>query len=167
MTGNPASFRHNVERWIRAALAGSDDAIGRWDLDDTLSGGRHQQLVDRQEVLVSPGWVTRVSWAERDVHAAMTRQPPKASPEWNANHGAAYVQHIDEQCKFACIGKFGPSNANSTRTRKGGLESGRAVRSKWLPNEMITTQKAGVFFCAVHRLRFAGARAFVRNCQTR
>ncbi len=78
----------------------------------------------------------------------MTLQPPKASPERNANHDAAYVQPIDEQRKFAAFDKFGPSNANSTRTRKGRLESGRAVKSKWLRNEMITTQKAGVFFCA-------------------
>jgi sporulation protein YlmC with PRC-barrel domain len=74
-------------------IQGSDDAIGHVDdliVDDETWAVRYL-VVDTsnwwfgKKVLIAPAWASSVSWYERKVHLAMTRQAIKDSPEWNAS----------------------------------------------------------------------------------
>jgi len=73
-------------------IQGSDESIGHVDdfiVDDQTWAIRYL-VVDTsnwwvgKKVLVAPPWVTSVSWEERNVYVAMSRQAIKDSPEWNA-----------------------------------------------------------------------------------
>jgi hypothetical protein len=73
-------------------IQGSDEAI--WHVDDFIVNDEtwevHYLVIDTsnwwfgKKVLVAPGWVSSISWKDRDVHVAMSRQTTKNSPEWNA-----------------------------------------------------------------------------------
>ena len=74
-------------------IQGSDDAIGHVEdliVDDETWAVRYL-VVDTsnwwfgKKVLIAPAWASSVSWYERKVHVAMTRQAIKDSPEWNAS----------------------------------------------------------------------------------
>jgi len=76
-------------------LQGSDESIGHvadFIVDDETWAIRYL-VIDTsnwwlgKEVLVSPHWTNRISWAERNVYVDMSRQAVKASPEWNAVAG--------------------------------------------------------------------------------
>ena len=73
-------------------IQGSDESIGHVDdfiVDDQTWAIRYL-VIDTsnwwvgKKVLVAPPWVTSVSWEQRNVYVAMSRQAIKDSPEWNA-----------------------------------------------------------------------------------
>jgi len=85
-------------------IQGSDDAIGHVDdfiVDDETWGVRYL-VIDTsnwwlgKKVLVSPDWIDAVSWEERKVHVAMSRDAVKNSPEWNGSAGTTrdYEEHL-------------------------------------------------------------------------
>jgi hypothetical protein len=74
-------------------VQGTDDAIGHVEdliVDDETWAVRYL-VVDTsnwwfgKKVLIAPAWANDVSWYERKVNVAMTRQAIKDSPEWNAS----------------------------------------------------------------------------------
>jgi hypothetical protein len=74
-------------------IQGADHAIGHVDdfiVDDETWAVRYL-VVDTsnwwlgKKVLIAPAWAGGVSWDEREVHVAMTRQAIKDSPEWNGS----------------------------------------------------------------------------------
>jgi hypothetical protein len=74
-------------------IQGSDDAIGHVEdfiVDDETWEVRYL-VVDTsnwwfgKKVLIAPEWASGVSWYERKVHVAMTRQAIKDSPQWDAS----------------------------------------------------------------------------------
>ena len=73
-------------------IQGSDESIGHVDdfiVDDETWAIRYL-VIDTsnwwvgKKVLVAPLWITSVSWQQRNVYVAMSRQMIKDSPEWNA-----------------------------------------------------------------------------------
>jgi hypothetical protein len=74
-------------------IQGTDDAIGHVEdfiVDDHTWEVRYL-VIDTSnwwfgnKVLIAPRWADSVSWYERKVHVAMTRQAIKDSPLWNAS----------------------------------------------------------------------------------
>ncbi len=76
-------------------IQGSDDAIGHIEdfiVDDESWEVRYLVVDTRnwwfgKKVLVAPHWASRVSWAERKVYVALSRDAIKKSPEWNPTTG--------------------------------------------------------------------------------
>jgi len=72
-------------------IQGTDESIGHVDdfIVDDETWRIHYLVVDTgnwwvgKKVLVAPQWATRVSWEERNVHVALSRQAIKDCPEWD------------------------------------------------------------------------------------
>jgi sporulation protein YlmC with PRC-barrel domain len=72
-------------------IQASDDAVGHLEeliIDDESWHVRYAVVNTRnwlsgRKVLISPGWITRVSWAERKVFVDLDRESIKNSPEYN------------------------------------------------------------------------------------
>ena len=71
-------------------VQGTDDEIGHvadFIVDDTTWGVRYLVVATStwwfgRKVLVAPHWAHRVSWKDRNVHVALTRDAVRNSPEW-------------------------------------------------------------------------------------
>jgi len=72
-------------------IQGSDESIGHVEdfiVDDETWAVRYlivntSNWLFGKEVLIAPRWATSISWDERNVYVAMSRQSIKDSPEWN------------------------------------------------------------------------------------
>ena len=74
-------------------IQGSDEAIGH--VEDFIVDDETWEVlylvIDTsnwwvgKKVLVAPQWASRISWSERKVHVALSKEAIKKSPEWNGN----------------------------------------------------------------------------------
>ncbi len=91
-------------------VQGTDDAIGHVDdfIADDATWGIRYLVIDTsnwwfgKKVLVAPHWAHRISWPDRNVYVAMTREAIKSSPEWDE---AAGVNREYEQRLYDYYGR--------------------------------------------------------------
>jgi sporulation protein YlmC with PRC-barrel domain len=105
-SGTPDTHLRDASVVAGYGIAAADGDIGR--VDDFLFDDRtwtiRYLVVDTsrwlggRHVIVSPEWVTDVSWGESAVHVALTREAIKASPEYDPRVGIAreYERRLHE-----------------------------------------------------------------------
>ena len=113
----PLAEHENGDAHLRSAhelrhyqVQGTDDTIGHVDdfIVDEATWGVQYLVVDTSDwwfgkrVLVAPRWAHRVSWQDRNVQVAMTRDAIANSPEWD---GAAAVNREYEQRLYDYYGR--------------------------------------------------------------
>ena len=104
--GTPDAHLRDASVVTGYGIAAADGDIGRVDdfLLDDLTWTIRYLVVDTsrwlggRHVIVSPEWVTDVSWGESAVHVALTREAIKASPEYDPRVGVAreYERRLHE-----------------------------------------------------------------------